>query len=146
MNLVQSFHNKKVKCLESDNDTEYTKKEMDELLKSNGITRRLTSPYCPEQNGVSERKNRSLLDVAHCLLIQSSLPSKFWAEAANTANYIRNRCPTKSLNGITPDEIWDGKASDVSHFQNFECKAFHLNNRPGNGKLDPRSKEGTFQY
>lgn len=141
---VQNLHDKKVKCLQSDNGTEYVNKDLDDFLKENRISRRLTSPYCPEQNGVSERKNRSLLDVARCLLIQSGLPAKFWAEAVNTANYIRNRCPTKSLNGSTPYGIWYGHPPNVSHLQNFGCKVFCLNNDPNKGKLDPRSKEGIF--
>lgn len=144
INYVQNLHNKKVKCIQSDNGTEYVNKEMDDFLKENGITRRLTSPYCPEQNGVSERKNRSLLDTTRCLLIQSGLPPKFWAEAANTANYLRNRCPTKSLNGLTPFEAWYGKCPDVSHLQNFGCKVLCLNNDLNKSKLDPRCKEGIF--
>lgn len=62
----------------------------------------------------------------------------------NTANYVRNRCPTKSLNGLTPYEVWYGHPPDVSYFQQFGCKMFCLNNNLGKGKLDSRSKEGIF--
>lgn len=66
--------------------SEEVNKEMDELLKQLGITRRLTAPYCPEQNGIAERKNRTVVSTARCLLIQSGLPPTFWAEAVNCAN------------------------------------------------------------
>ncbi|GJQ68569.1 hypothetical protein Trydic_g17126 [Trypoxylus dichotomus] len=75
-----------------------------EIGPRNGITGN-NSYRRPEQNGVSECKNRTLLDMAHCLMMQTELPSQFWAEAVYTANYIRNRCPTRSLNSRTPYEI-----------------------------------------
>ena len=100
---------RKVKCLQSDNGKEYVNKELDFYLKEHGIVRRLTVPHNPEQNGTSERKNRTLLEMAWCILMQSGLPPGFWAEAISTANYIRNRCPTKSLNGKTPYEAWTAR-------------------------------------
>nr|CAH7744961.1 unnamed protein product [Callosobruchus chinensis] len=117
---------------------------MDNLLKVHGISRRLTCPYTPEQNGIPERKNRALLDTARCLLMQSGLPPTFWAEAINTANYLRNRCPSKSLNGLTPYEMWTGKTPDISHLRDFGCNVFCLNQDQNKGKLDARCKEGIF--
>jgi transposase InsO family protein len=99
---MENQKGKTVKWIQSDNGTEYINNDFEKLLKKRGITRRLTVPYNPEQNGISERKNRTLLDMARCLLIESGLPSSFWAEAVNTANYLRNRCPSKSLNGKIP--------------------------------------------
>nr|CAH7736890.1 unnamed protein product [Callosobruchus chinensis] len=142
--LVENQKSRKIKYLQSDNGTEYTCKEMDNLLKVHGISRRLTCPYTPEQNGISERKNRTLLDTARCLLMQSGLPPTFWAEAINTANYLRNRCPSKSLNGLTPYEMWTGKTPDISHLRDFGCKVFCLNQDQNKGKLDARCKEGIF--
>lgn len=104
----------------------------------------MTVPHNPEQNGIAERKNRSLLDTACCLLLQSGLPSRFWAEAVNTANYIRNRCPTKSLEGKTPYEVWNGEVPDVSHLREFGDRVYCLDSNPGKGKLAPRSKEGVL--
>lgn len=115
--LVGNQRGCKVKCIQSDNGGEYSSNEFEGFLKSQGFTRRLTIPYNPKQNGVAEHKNRSLLDTARCLLIQSGLPSRFWAEAVNAANHIRNRCPTESLNGRTPYEAWTGNIPDVSHLR-----------------------------
>lgn len=134
----------KIRCIQSDNGTEYTNAEFEKFLKENGIRRRLTVPYTPEQNGVSERKNRTLVEMARCMLIQAGLPPMFWAEAVNTANYIRNRCPTKSLGGKTPHEAWFGKAPDVKHFREFGTRVLCLDNRPGKGKLSNKCVDGIF--
>ena len=88
-------------------------RRFDEFLKEAGIARRLTVPYHPEQNGISERKNRTLMNTARCLLMQANLPDYMWAEAINTANYLRNRCPTSSLGGKTPYEFWHDKKPEV---------------------------------
>ena len=83
-------------------------------------------PYNLEQNGTAERKNRTFLDAARCLLAKSGLPDTFWAEAVNTANYLRNRSPTASLGGRTPYEAWTGKVPSVSHLRVFGSKGFYL--------------------
>lgn len=142
--LVENQKSKKLKCLQSDNGTEYLSNEFGEYLKKNGIQRRLTVAYNPEQNGVAERKNRTLEEMARCLLINSELPSSFWAEAVSTANYIRNRCPTKALNGRTPYEAWTGKIPYVGYFREFGCKVFILERGPKKGKFEERGKKGIF--
>lgn len=141
---VENMKDRRVKIFQSDNGTEYTSKSFTDYLKSKGISRRLTVPYNPEQNGIAERKNRTLLDMARCLLIQSELSSTFWAEAVNTANYIRNRCPTKSLNGRTPYELWTGETPDISNLKEFGSRVLFLNREPGRGKFEPKSEEGIF--
>ena len=96
------------------------------------------------QNGVAERRNRTLMEMARCLLIQSGLPPTFWAEAVNTANYIRNRSPTSKLNGRTPYEVWFGKPPDVADFKRFGCEVYVLDRSPGKGKIEPKSRNGIF--
>lgn len=143
-NYVETQTERKIKCLQSDNGTEYLNKGFDEYLSESGIGRRLTVTHTPEQNGVAERKNRTLVEMARCLLIQSGLPSSFWGEAINTANYIRNRCPSRSIEGGTPFEKWTGKAPDVSDFREFGSEVFTLDREPSKGKFQPRSKKGIF--
>lgn len=92
--LVENQTGKKIKQLQSDNEREYLSTEFEDFLAKAGIRRRLSIAYNPEQNGIAERKNQTLLKMTRCLLIRSDLPSSFWAEAVSTANYIRNRCPT----------------------------------------------------
>lgn len=117
--LVSTQHGKTIKCLQSDNGREYVNQEFDQLLRRHSILRRLTAPYNLEQNGVAERRNRTLMEMARCLLIQLGLPPTFWAEAVNTANYIRNRSPTSKLKGRTPHKELFGKPPDVSIFRRF---------------------------
>lgn len=143
-NFVENQTGLKVKAFHSDNGKEFCNSVMDHILKDSGIQRRLTIPRTPEQNGVAERKNRTLIETARCLLAQSGLPTQFWAEAINTANYIRNFCITKSLNGCTPYELWKGKKPDISHLRSFGCKVHVLNKNPNKGKFEPRTVEGIF--
>lgn len=141
-NAVKNQKERNIKSLQSDNGTEYVNEKFCSYLKAQGIKRRLTVPYTPEQNGTAERKNRTLLDTARCLLIQSGLPLIFWAEAVNTANYIRNRTPSKGLKGKTPYEMWTGKPPSVSYFKEFGCKVMCLEKHGGRSKFSTRCVEG----
>lgn len=101
--------------------------------------------YNPEQNGTAERKNRTLLDMARCLFIQSGLLFSFWAEAVSTANFITNRCSTKlSLKGLTPYKLWTGNTSKVDYFNKFGYKVLCLNRVPGKEKFNDRTRESIF--
>ena len=93
-----------VKTIRTDNGGKYTSKEFEEYLCEEGVRHELTIPKCPEQNGVAERTNRTLVEMVRAMLADSKLPKTFWAEALATAVYLRNRCPTKSVEGKTPHE------------------------------------------
>ena len=84
-----------------------------------GIKRETTTPHTPEQNGVAERKNRTIVEAARAMLCDQGLPKFLWGEAANTAVYIQNRCPHSALDSKTPEEVFSGKKPDVSHFRIF---------------------------
>ena len=130
--------------MQSDNGKEYRNNVLDKFLKDSGIRRRLTVTHTPEQNGVAERKNQKLVEMARCLLIQSGLPPSFWGEAINTANYIRNRCPSNSLDGKTAFEKWTGKIPNVKYFREFGCEIFMLNRDQSKSKFASRSKKVIF--
>ena len=83
---------------------EYTSAEFDLYLTKEGIKHELRIPHTPQQNGVAERLNRTLVEGVCTMLADSKLPHRFWAEALSTAAYLRNRSPTKALEGITPFE------------------------------------------
>lgn len=142
--LMENQTGKRIKCIQSDNGKEYCNIDFDQYLKKCGIKRRLTVPHTPEQNGVAERRNRTLTEMARCLLIQSGLPPSFWAEAVATANYLRNRCPSRPLSGKTAFEKWYKKCPNICHLRIFGSKVFILDKTPGKGKFEPRSKEGIF--
>lgn len=105
---MKNKFNKTIKVLRSDNGGEYISKTMDEYFKMNGIKHEFTAPYSPQQNGVAERKNRHLTEMANCMLLGAKLERKFWGEAIVTANYLQNRLPTKAC-GNTPYCLWEEK-------------------------------------
>jgi hypothetical protein len=114
--LVENQTGKKIKVLRSDNGGEYTSKEFEGFCKEAGIKRELTVPYNPQQNGVAERKNRSIIGVAKAMIHDQDLPMFLWAEACNTTVYIQNQCPHKILEDKTPEEAFTGVKPEVSHF------------------------------
>ncbi|KAG8472383.1 hypothetical protein CXB51_035319 [Gossypium anomalum] len=114
----------KIKTIRSDNGTEYTSAQFQSLCKDAGIKHQLTNVYTPQQNGVSERKNRSLMDMARCLLFEKNLPKTMWAKAVNTAVYIQNRLPTKALAHKTPFEAWFGFNPSLAHMKVFGCLCY----------------------
>ena len=93
--MVERSTGHKVKILRSDNGGEYTSNKFEDYLKKEGIRHKYTIPKTPEQNGVSERMNRTLVEKLRSMLIDSKLPQRFWAEALSTAVYLINRSPTK---------------------------------------------------
>lgn len=136
--MVENRTGKRIKAIRSDNGTEYRSKRMEDFLKTEGIQHQLTIEYTPEQNGIAERFNRTLVEMARCMIIQSGLSHSFWAEAINTASYIRNRCPSQSLNGRTPHEVWTEKIPSLRYFQIFGSTAYMLN-KAQKRKFDSKS-------
>ena len=117
--LVEKLSGHKVKKLRTDNGGEFTSTEFESYLKEEGIDHQYTIPKTPEQNGVSERMNRTLVEKVRSMLADSQLPHTFWAEALSTAAYLINRSPTKALDHKTPFEAWYGKKPTVSHLRVF---------------------------
>ena len=87
----------RIQTLRSDNGKEYTYGRFQQLCDEFEIKHQLTTPYTPQQNGVSERKNMSIMEMARCMLHEKELPKKLWAEVANTSVYLLNRMPTRAL-------------------------------------------------
>ena len=75
--------------------------------------------YSPQQNGTTERMNRTLVEMARCMLLLAKLPQSFWAEAIFTAVYIRNRCPTRDMKNSAPFEQWFARKPSISHLKTF---------------------------
>ncbi|KAJ9565731.1 hypothetical protein OSB04_001697 [Centaurea solstitialis] len=112
-NEVQNQLGRKIKFLRSDRGGEYLSDEFDNHLMECGIVSQLTPPYTPQMNGVSERRNRTLLDMVRTMMCHSTLPMSFWGHALETTAYILNRAPTKSVEK-TPYEIWKEKLKPKS--------------------------------
>ncbi|KAG8489064.1 hypothetical protein CXB51_017032 [Gossypium anomalum] len=122
--LVENQSSCKIKALRTDNGSEYLSERFQKLCEESGIHHQLTNFYTPQQNGVCERKNRTVLNMARCLLFQSKLPSNFWAEAVNTSVYLLNRLPTHAVKDKTPFEAWHGLKPTVSHLKVFGCVCY----------------------
>lgn len=120
--LVENQLNKKIKILRSDNGREFCNKEFDDHLKNSGIIHQRSNPYTPEQNGLAERFNRTVVEKARCLLFDAELDKQFWAEASNTAVYLQNRTVSSTLNGKTPFELWTQEKPEISHLRVFFWK------------------------
>lgn len=102
--LVEKQCDSTIKLLRIDGGGEYTSREFENFCKDEGIVHEVMAPYTPKHNGTAKRRNRTLLNMVRCMLREKNLPRKFWAEAVYTATHILNRCPTKRLEGITPEE------------------------------------------
>ena len=113
----------KLKKLRSDNGGEYKSENFQNYCKSEGILQEFTAAYSPNQNGVAERMNRTILEKARSMLSSSKLGLEFWGEAVMTAAYVANRSPHSSVNDMTPEEAWSGSKPSVKHLRVFGCKA-----------------------
>lgn len=133
-----------IKCLRSDNGLEYVNSNFSDFLKTAGIVHQTTIPYTPEQNGVAERMNRTLVEKAKCMLINANLPKQYWAESVHTAAYIINRTPTQSLKYKTPEEIWSGQKPKVGHLRIFGCEAMIHLPKEKRRKWDPKAQKAIF--
>jgi hypothetical protein len=132
-------------ALHSDRGGEYLSGAVRRILDEKGIEHKLTMPYSPQQNGVAERWNRTLLDKARALIHTAGLSLGFWEYAVDTAVHTYNRTPTRTIGWRTPHELWtDGHVPDVSYFRVFGCKAYVHTPDNKRKKLDPRSIEMTL--
>ena len=117
--MVENQSNHRIKVLRSDLRGEFTSKSFNRFCKEHGIRRQLTAAYSPQQNGVAERKNRTIMEIAKAMLKEKGVPNIFWAEAVNTTVYILNRSSTKAVPNQTPIEAWIGVKSNISHMKVF---------------------------
>ena len=115
----------KIKTLRTDGGGEYTSAKFENFLKQKGIQHEVTAPYSPQQNGVAERMNRTLVEAARSMIFNAGLSKAYWGEAVATAAYVRNRVVTSST-GVTPYERWYGEKPDVSQLKVFGCTAHAL--------------------
>lgn len=141
VNTVEAQFGTKISRFRCDNGTEYKNKEFNDYCNEKGIRREFSMNYTPQQNGVSERFNRTLVEKARTLLADSNFNKELWGEAAYTATYIINRLPTR--NGIIPAELWFGKSPDYKKLQCFGIPAYvHLQPQyREKGKFEEKSKK-----
>ncbi|KAA3468615.1 Integrase, catalytic core [Gossypium australe] len=132
----------KLKTIRSENGAEYTSAQFQAICTDTGIKHQLTNVYTPQQNRVSERKNRSLLDMARCLLFEKDMSKNMWAEAVNIAVYLQNRLSTKALAHKTPFEAWFGFKLSLAHLRTFGCLCYAQVPAVKRSKLDEIAQAG----
>lgn len=142
--LVSNQYNACVKIFRTDNGTEYVNRDFNDFLSSHGIVHQTTCVNTAEQNGVAERKNRHLLEVARALMFKMNVPKFLWGEAVKTAAYLINRMPSRILNYRTPVECLSGVNSFIVPPKIFGCTCFVHDYRNATGKLDPRAIKCIF--
>ena len=143
LRLRNERHGDAIRAIRSDNGTEFRNDHFDAFCSDQGLEHQYSTPYVPPQNGVVERKNRTLVEMARTMLDEHRTPRRFWAEAVNTACHVSNRVFLRAFKRKTCYELMHGRAPRVSHFRVFGCKCFILKK----GKLDKfeaRSVDGIF--
>ncbi|GKA67799.1 putative ribonuclease H-like domain-containing protein [Tanacetum coccineum] len=141
---VENLIDQKVKVIRCDNGTEFKNKEMNQFCERKGIKREFSVARTPQQNGVAERKNRTLIEAARTMLADSKLPTTFWAEAVNTACYVQNRVLVTKPHNKTPYELFLGRKPALGFRKPFRCPVIILNTIDHLGKFDGKADEGFF--
>ena len=121
----------------------YISEVFKQYLKEKGTIQEITPPYTAQWNGIAERYNRTIMDKARCMLKAKSMDNRFWAEVVSTANFLKNRSPTKKLDQ-TPEEKYSKQKPTFKNFRVFGSRVQFKDNFPQKPKLASRSQEGAF--
>ena len=139
--MVEKQTNKKLKKFRTDNGLEFCSDQFENYCRKEGIARHKTTIGTPQQNGLAERMNRTLLERVRCMLATAKLPKQFWAEVVTTTCYLVNRCHSSAIDLKTPQEMWYKKPSDYSNLKVFGCASYaHVRQ----DKLEPRALKCLF--
>lgn len=134
----------KVKVLRTDRGGEFCSNEFKSYCEEHGIQRHYTAPYSPQQNGVVERRNRTVVEMTRSFLKSMKVPTTLWGEAVRHSIYVLNRLPTRTLTGRTPYEAWRNKKPTLQHVKVFGCVAHVKITGVHQRKLDDRSKSVVY--
>lgn len=140
-NRMENQCDSTIKTLRTDNGKEYCNTNFERYLAKCGIIHQTSNPYTPQQNGLAERMNRTLVERARCMISNTDLQKPIWAEAIATAAYIVNRSPTKSLQWKTPFEMWTGRKPELSHMRIFGSEAMTHIPKEKRHKWDKKSEK-----
>ncbi|KAL0641314.1 hypothetical protein Bca4012_102595 [Brassica carinata] len=143
-NYVTNHYNAKIKILRSDNGGEYISNAFKSHLAKHGIVHQTSCPYTPQQNGVAERKNRHLMEVARSMMFHANVPKRFWGDAVQTACYLINRVPTKILKNLSPFEVLNKSKPFIDHLRVFGCVCYVMTPGEQRNKLEAKSTKAMF--
>ena len=141
--LVETASGRKIKVLCTDNGGEYTSAMFEKFLEGEGIRHERIILKSPQQNGVAECMNRTIVEMTRSMLAGSNLAHKFWG-ALSTAIYLRNRSPTKAVEKMMPYEAWMKEKPDVSHLCIFGSDTYAHIPKDERKKLDLKARKCIF--
>lgn len=124
MASVERETGRQVKVFRIDGGGEYTSFHFESFCQNCGITHEVIAPYTPQHNGLVERRNKIVMNMARCLLREKTVSRELWGEAVSTAVYVLNRCPMKRLTSKVSHAIWTSMKPFVKHFKIFRSLAF----------------------
>ena len=142
--LNNIFNENKIKYFKSDNGREYNKRKILEFCKNNGIRKIYSPPYNPENNGLAERFNQTIISCAKTLLFWSKLSEYFWDFAVTYANYIYNKVPHSGIDNKIPEEIFYNKKVNLKYIKVFSCIAYYKDYSQDKGKFNSNANKGIF--
>ncbi|WVZ97244.1 hypothetical protein U9M48_042794 [Paspalum notatum var. saurae] len=141
---LRNESHKAMRAIRGDNGGEFRNSRFENFCRDLGLEHQFSSPYTPPQNGVVERKNRTLVEMARTMLDEHRTPRRFWAEAVNTACYIANRIFLRAFLGKTSYELRFGRQPSVKHLRAFGCRCFVLKKAGHLDKFESRCLDGIF--
>jgi hypothetical protein len=131
-----------VKKIRSDNESEFKNHQVEEFLEEEGIKHEFSTPYTPQQNGVVERKNMTLIDMVRTMLREYKTPKRFWLEAVNTTCHAINQLYLHCLLKKTSYKLLTGNKPNVSYFRVFGSKCYIMVKKGRHSKFAPKAVEG----
>ena len=132
-----------MKVLKSDRGGEYFPQEFTNYCEENGLIHQRSALYTPQQNGVVERKNRTLVDMLNAMIISARLSFNLWGETLLTACHVHNRVISKKIQS-SPYELWNDKKPNLSYFKVWGCVAYFRVPDPKRTKFEPRGIKNVF--
>nr|GEV88050.1 retrovirus-related Pol polyprotein from transposon TNT 1-94 [Tanacetum cinerariifolium] len=140
---IENLKDLKVKIIRCDNGGEFRNKEMNDFYSQKRIKREFSNARTPQQNGVSEKRNRTLIEAARTMLADAKLPVTFWAKAVNTACYVQNRVLVNKSHNKTIYELFNGRSPTIGFLKPFGCHVMIINTLDNLGKFETKGDEGT---
>jgi transposase InsO family protein len=141
---VENLTERKIKVLRSDNGGEYTSRDFSDFYIEVGIKRECIVPYNPQQNGVAENKNITIIEETKEMIHDQNIPMILWAESSMTVVCVQNKIPHQILKNMTLEEVFTGVKPEVGHFRIFGCLVYIHVPKEKRTNLEPSGRKGTF--
>jgi transposase InsO family protein len=142
--LIETQTGKRLKEVRSDWGGEFMSRDFKEFCDEHGIKREYTIPRTPQQNGVVERQNRTMQEMARSMMNEKNIGKTYWVEAIHTTIHVLNKAHLRPQSDKTPYELWFGRPASIKHFRVFGSKCYIKNNDENLNKYDDRVDEGIF--